>query len=589
MKSKVAAKADPLIGRTVGVHYALEECIAEGPTGRLYRASHRTMHRTVVVNLLGHAAFPSEEAVLAFEDGARSLIGLEHPNITVAHDSGVDGEFGPYLVTELVEGETLEAFLEDVGPLPIHTFVPIASQILKALGAAHARGLIHGDLKAEDVFLIEHQGRANFVKICDLGLRVLISGADPETSDPRVDVHSIGALFYRMLTGRVPRPGDPISLGQALPAGHEVPALLVELVDRSLARDPERRPIDTNEVVEHLIDAVPAALFRLPRAGEGRPGSSGGVPEVSAPHPVKQALSGPRVAPPPTPPPAPEITPLRPPEPAPEPEVLAPVEAVSESIADEEKSGSGGLILGLLVLVAGGVAFFLYTQGQLPFVNAGTPEPKPVVDRPTPTDGPQVEGEAGETAVVSELATLLTDAGRAEAQGAHDEAVRLYREALALDPSNRPAQERLTALLAEGEEAAGSSGWDTVSDEEETTAAETTGEAPASETTGEEPPPVDGETVDLEVITDPKGATVTVDGKKAGETPIVLNLAPGNRKIEIRLNGYKRIRKTVKAVVGEELSVMNLALAKSQPRTIRSGENIDIDPEEGIVTKIPSR
>ncbi len=176
-KRKVASKADPLIGRTVGVHYALERFLGEGAKGRVYLANHRTLHRTVVLMLLPREALADEAAVARFEEDSRALSALEHPNITAIHDFGVSDEFGPFFVVEHIAGVTLTEFLVAHGANALETFVPIAAQVLKALGAAHARGILHGDLKPANIFLIEHQGRANFVKICDLGLRGVFGDA----------------------------------------------------------------------------------------------------------------------------------------------------------------------------------------------------------------------------------------------------------------------------------------------------------------------------------------------------------------------------------------------------------------------------
>ncbi|MBL8976189.1 MAG: protein kinase, partial [Myxococcales bacterium] len=193
--------------------------------------------------------------------------------------------------------------------LPLADFVPIAAQILKAVGYAHDRGLMHRDLKPSNIMLCVRQGRANFVKILDFGMAKLIEGERDITSeqivgtanylapeqirgealDARVDVYAIGITFYALLAGRLPFMADnnaallykhvhepPPPLGELLPPDHDVPPGLIALIHRCLAKAVDERPADANEIVRDLVACVPGELFHLPVAegGSASPSSS---------------------------------------------------------------------------------------------------------------------------------------------------------------------------------------------------------------------------------------------------------------------------------------------------------------------------
>ena len=300
-RSNSAAATDTLIGQTIGGQYTLQRFLGHGSKARVFLATHRTLHRSVVLHLLSVPWADDPAAVAKFEEQARALRGLEHPNIAAVIDFGREpGRV--FVVGEYVEGNLLDAYVQSLGRLNLEAFVPIAAQILKGLGATHARGLVHRDLKPSNVVLVEEQGRANYVKILDLGLAQILEGPPrgddapvvgtpaylaPEqimnkAVDARTDVYALGVMFYQMLSGKLPFVGEaqagpmsvlykhvndkPIPLTQALPPGSTLPEGLIELVHDCLAKNPDNRPGDANEIVERLIDSVPAALFRLPIA-----------------------------------------------------------------------------------------------------------------------------------------------------------------------------------------------------------------------------------------------------------------------------------------------------------------------------------
>jgi eukaryotic-like serine/threonine-protein kinase len=220
----------PMVGRTVG-SYRVEAKIGAGGMGEVYRAHDAKLGRLVALKMLPPALSSDPDRLRRFHGEARAISSLNHPHILVIHDFGeVDGR--PFIVTEFVEGETLRECLAG-GPIAVGDAVGIATQIASALAAAHARGIIHCDIKPENV-MVRPDG---YVKVLDFGLAkgigqaaptadtasvLLPSGSGPvagtprymspeqtrgEALDARTDVWSLGVVLYEMLTGRPPFDG----------------------------------------------------------------------------------------------------------------------------------------------------------------------------------------------------------------------------------------------------------------------------------------------------------------------------------------------------------------------------------------------
>lgn len=291
---------DPLLGVTLGDRYTIRKLIGRGGMGLVYLATQEREPREVVVKVLAPHWLNHAEAQKRFDREARSLRSLRHANIVEMYDFGRQDDRG-YLVMEFLDGVSLSKFLSQRGRLRIKEFVPIAAQILKGTGFAHSREVVVRDIKPANVMLLERKGRANFVKMLDFGLAKLVNDDNPITTestigtigyiapetisgkepDLRVDVYALGVLFYYMLSGRLPVQADsgnsaallyktvndiPPALAEVLPAGHDIPEGLLKLVHRCLEKDPAARPADANQLVEQMIDVVPASMFRLPSA-----------------------------------------------------------------------------------------------------------------------------------------------------------------------------------------------------------------------------------------------------------------------------------------------------------------------------------
>src|SRR5260221_7187478 len=210
--------------------YEIVSPLGAGGMGEVYRAKDTRLGREVALKILPESFASEAERLRRFEQEARAVAALNHPNILAIHDIGAQGEgpnAAPFLVSELLEGETLRAIL-DRGALAQRKTIEYGVQIAHGLAAAHEKGIVHRDLKPENVFVTK-DGR---IKILDFGLAKLVEkpGAAPsevtltsshtaagvvmgtasymapeqvrgEPADPRTDIFAFGAVLYEMLSG----------------------------------------------------------------------------------------------------------------------------------------------------------------------------------------------------------------------------------------------------------------------------------------------------------------------------------------------------------------------------------------------------
>lgn len=270
--------------RRVG-SYALESAIGEGGMGVVYRARHDLLNRPAAVKLLRPEVVNAVTRTW-FEREVQLASQLQHPNTIEIYDFGVSesGEF--YYAMEYLTGVTLAQLVELNGPLPPSRAIYILQQVCGSLREAHERKLVHRDIKPQNIMLCDLGGAADFVKVLDFGLaksseaegntqtaKSSLVGTplymaperfrDGSTSDPRSDLYAIGAVGYKLLTGRDVFSGDSAAeimqqvLFNAAPSpssktSQPIPPALDQLIVDCLAKEPAQRPRTAEEILVRL-------------------------------------------------------------------------------------------------------------------------------------------------------------------------------------------------------------------------------------------------------------------------------------------------------------------------------------------------
>src|SRR5215213_4250466 len=266
-----------VVGEVIAGRYELQELVGTGGMSNVYRAHDRLLERTVALKLLHDRYSDDDEYVERFRREARAAARLSHPNIVTVIDRGEqDGR--QFIVFEHVAGDNLKEVVRERGALPIKQAIELVLQVARALSFAHEHGLVHRDVKPQNV-LLNGDGRA---KVTDFGIArtldvdgVTITGtvlgtshyispeqARGEQVDAQSDVYSLGAVLYELLTGEVPFPGDnfvavalrhinepPPSVRERRP---ELSPRLDAAIRRAMAKDPRERFRSMDELCTEL-------------------------------------------------------------------------------------------------------------------------------------------------------------------------------------------------------------------------------------------------------------------------------------------------------------------------------------------------
>ncbi|MFC8450188.1 Stk1 family PASTA domain-containing Ser/Thr kinase [Kitasatospora sp. NPDC057223] len=296
---------DPLIGTLLDGRYRVEQRIATGGMATVYRGTDTRLDRVVALKVMHPSLAGDADFTGRFIREAKAVARLSHPNVVNVFDQGADGA-AVFLAMEYVPGRTLRDLLSDRGALSVRAALDILEPVLAALGSAHRAGLVHRDVKPENILITD----GGLVKVADFGLVRLLNGAEgaaaggtsasgallgtvsylapeqirsDEATDQRVDVYAAGILLYEMLTGGKPHTGENAAqviyrhLHEDVPApslgnpatGPELDAIVAS----ATARDPRGRPYDAVELLAALqrvrrsltpaqLDAEPPASTR---------------------------------------------------------------------------------------------------------------------------------------------------------------------------------------------------------------------------------------------------------------------------------------------------------------------------------------
>jgi len=485
--------AEGLLGVVLDGRYRLDALLGEGGMGAVFRAHHLAMDRRVAIKLLKPHLTQDHTALERFAREARSTMKVESEHAVKVLDFGVTPHDDYYMVLEYLDGRTVQRELDVDGAFTPERVLHIAKQALHALGAAHRTGLIHRDIKPDNLLLMKVGDDADYTKVLDFGVAKLMEGAakssrsalsltqagmafgtpefmSPEQAcgqplDPRSDIYSVAATMFAMLTGcgmyqagsaiewltaHARQPAPHLTDGKPELAAHtELDALL----QRCFAKNPEHRPQDADALIRE-IEAVERGEAVEPREV---------IDVIEAPRPARPKLAA-------TFSPSsfiPALAPVAPVAPA----AHAPSPITSETDELHVPAGRGRwLVVGALAIAASIIVVIVLATNRSPSARAGKPvtdaaqiavvplvqpvdtgsvvvvdavaAPRPVVPhvaKPKPEANPEIEQH-----IVAALA--------AQKKGNHLTQVTQAHAAVLLDPKNMRAVLLLAdGLLAEGD------------------------------------------------------------------------------------------------------------------------------------------
>ncbi|HWE28490.1 MAG TPA: serine/threonine-protein kinase, partial [Polyangia bacterium] len=286
---------DPLVGKTLADRFEIIERIGEGGTGVVYRAKQLSVDRTIAIKVLGAHVSTDPSWVKRFHNEARAASRLDHPNTVRLIDFGQTKEGLLFIAMEYLHGKSLHAEIDRVTRLPPNRVLRIMSQMCASLSEAHNQGIIHRDIKPDNVYLVDMKGAGDYVKVLDFSVAKLdapdaqvtragvVFGTpqymSPEQGrgiplDARSDIYAVGIVAYEMLTGKPPFdakvPTEVVMMHlRDKPAPLVgLPPQLMDIVMRALEKDPNKRQQSADALDQECQQCL-AELFPRQTPGLG--------------------------------------------------------------------------------------------------------------------------------------------------------------------------------------------------------------------------------------------------------------------------------------------------------------------------------
>jgi serine/threonine protein kinase len=277
----------------LGEKYRLDEEIGRGQYASIFRALDVEHNRTVALKIFHHRFFADPRFAIRFREHLKAIVDLRNENLASVLDYGVEDEHY-YIASEWVDGPDLSTYLSDRGPLSAPQAITITRQLCAAIAAVHGHGLVHRDLKPQNVLI----GREGQVKVSDVGLSSLLSEsglsrtnvmlgrvhyispeqAHGQTAGPESDLYSLGVLLFQMLTNQLPFVStdawsvirmhaevEPLPPSQVNP---RVPPELAEVVLRAMQKDPSKRYASANQMEAALREILDHAILTATKSGD---------------------------------------------------------------------------------------------------------------------------------------------------------------------------------------------------------------------------------------------------------------------------------------------------------------------------------
>jgi serine/threonine-protein kinase len=300
---ELTAIRDPLIGAKLAGRYVVEDLLGEGGMATVYRARYELVDRPCAIKVLNSGLSSDANLRERFRREAKSAQALGHPNVIEIFDQGETDDGIPYIVMELLEGLTLSELIDE-GPVAPRRAVPIMLQIARGIARAHDLGVVHRDLKPDNIFVCLRADGSDLVKILDFGIarsrsdtRLTHAGElfgtpqymAPERilsgdAGPSVDLYALGVIFFEIATARLPfEAGDPASylakhIKEQPPAPRSfsahIPEQLDALIMQLLEKEPRARPVDAHRIEKDLAALARKLGAPLPPEPEADPASS---------------------------------------------------------------------------------------------------------------------------------------------------------------------------------------------------------------------------------------------------------------------------------------------------------------------------